>query len=172
MRPESFLAVVVLVLASCAASRPTEVDRTGEPAPDRNAELLRKHTEIWNLMGLSISAADELNGIVVAVNARMEENRREKPHAFAQAMEVKRARGEMAHADYIANHERRFELLRISPPTQKELLAAADFTWKALHDPDLPPEKMRTAQTIQAMMKAMGGPPPCCDDNLFVRAAP
>ena len=44
--------------------------------------------------------------------------------------------------------------------------------WNALHDPTVPADKQQTAETIQAMMRALNGPPPCCDDNLFRRAAP
>lgn len=116
----------------------------------RNAELTARHDEIWTLMGLSPAAREEFN-----------------------RKEVKRARA-ITPDEYVAAHKRRFDAMRISPPTQKELLAAAEFAWTALHDPeaDLSPEQRKTARTIQDMMKQLGGPPPGCDENLLQRAKP
>lgn len=166
---------LALALSSCSSTKTTSAESAAHPVKmsteQRNAELLQKHTEIWNLMGLSEAATKELNGIVVAVNTQMEKNKNEKPEAFAQATEVKRASGPLTHADYIANHRKRFDFLKISQPTQTELLGAAEFVWTALHDPNVPADKKQTAETIQNMMKALNGPPPCCDDNIFQRAA-
>jgi hypothetical protein len=161
------LVPIALVLAACAS--------TTAPSPEteqRNAALVRQHTEIWQLMELSPAATSELNGIVVAVHTQMDKNRHDKPEAFAKAASVQRAPGALTHDEYVANHKKRFDFLGISAPTQAELMGAANFVWAALHDPNVPPEKKKTAETIQSMMKALGGPPPCCDDNIFARAAP
>lgn len=167
-----------LVLAACSTTPPdppaeSRADTATTPAAQaRAAALVQQHTEIWNLMGLSPAAIEELNGIVIALNAQMARHRDEEPAAYAELSAVQRAPGQLTHEDYIANHERRFDALRISPPTRAELLASAEFVWIALHDPDVPQEKRRTAEVIQGLMKSLGGPPPCCDDNLFLRAAP
>ena len=75
---------------------------------------------------------------------------------------------------YVADHLRRWELLGLSAAAQKELLAAAEFCWTALHDPGaaLTGAERETAEIIRRMMKELGGPPPCCDDNIFAKAAP
>jgi hypothetical protein len=164
-----------LLLAACDSPVPATDDALAQDRPpsteQRNAELLRQHAEIWKLMALSPEATAELNALVVAVSTQMATNRHEHPEAFAKASDVQRAQGELTHADYMASHRRRFEALGISAPTRAELLAAAEFVWTALHDPAVPAEKRQVAQTIQSMMKAMNGPPPCCDDNIFQRAA-
>lgn len=174
MKPLSVLSLsIAFALTACSASS-TKAHSTPKAPPavdQRNAALVRQHTEIWNLMELSPAAIEELNGIVVAVNSQMAKNREEMPAAFAEATAVKRAAQPLTHADYIANHQRRFDALGISASTRAELLASAEFVWKALHDPSVPAEKRRTAETIQTMMKSLGGPPPCCDDNIFARAA-
>lgn len=159
---------IALVFAACASTGGKTPSRETE---QRNAALVRQHTEIWQLMELSPAATSELNGIVVAVNTQMDKNRHEKPEAFAKAASVQRASGALTHDEYVANHKKRFDFLGISPSTQAELMGAANFVWAALHDPNVSPEKKKTAETIQSMMKALGGPPPCCDDNIFARAA-
>lgn len=162
--------LLVLLLAACSAQPPAKELKVS--VEQRNAELVQKHTEIWNLMGLSDHAKAELNGLVVAINTQMDTNRREKPDAYAEAATVQRAPGEQTHDEYIANHRKRFDALGISQPTQAELLGAAEFVWSALHDPAVPASQRVTAEKVQAMMKALNGPPPCCDDNIFRRAAP
>lgn len=167
-----FLAAALVTSACASSTPPATTEHAADPATDgRRSALLEKHDEIWALMGLSKDAVAELNGIVVAVHGQMEKNKREKPEAFAHATEVKRAQGPMTREEYMANHKRRFDFLKISEKTQAELIGAAEFVWAALHDPDVAPEKKQTAETIQGMMRAMGGPPPCCDDNLFERAS-
>ncbi len=174
MRTSSILTALIAALSfsgcgSTAASDAAAVDAAALAA--RNDELVRKHGEIWKLMGLSPEATTELNGVVVALNARMAKNKAEHPEAFAAASDVSRAHGEMTHDAYIANHKKRFDALGISALTQAELIGAAEFVWTALHDPNVPAEKKKTAETIRDMMKVMSGPPPCCDDNLIRRAA-
>ena len=143
-----------------------------KPLEERNAELLTKHTELWKMMGLSEKASAELNGIVTKVNTAIYENKGKKPEEFAKAMEVKRADHPLTHDEYLASHVKRFTMLGISPETQKELLAGVEFVWSALHDPkaSFTPDQIKVAETIRDMMKGMGGPPPCCDDNIFARA--
>ena len=123
-------------------------------------------------MGLSDGAKKELNAIVAAVKAQIETNKKKNPEAFAKAAAVKRAEQPLTREQYIAAHKRRFDALKISDPTQKELLGAAEFVWAALRDPNVAPEKRKVAETIRSMMTAMKGPPPCCDDNIFERAHP
>ncbi len=155
--------VIPLILAACAAG-PSELDK-------RNQSLLRQHNEIWDLMGLSPKAREELNGIVLDVNTRMDHNRAASPEAWAAASAVKRGQPK-TREEYMAAHRKRFDALQIGESTQQELLAAADFTWTALQPgSDVPEEKRRTAQKIRDLMSALKGPPPCCDDNIFERAA-
>lgn len=165
---------LTLMLAAACASEPAKPDPAVEA---RNAALLKQHTDIWNLMGLSQRAKDELNGIVVAVNSQMMANKKEDPEAYAKMSAVKRADPKhFTHEDYAANHKRRFDALGVSPETQKELMASADFVWQALHDPaaaqKFTDEQRKTAGIIQDMMHKLAGPPPCCDDNIFMRAQP
>jgi hypothetical protein len=156
-----------------AASAEAREEPSPEPAltaDERNQELLRIHSGIWSLMGLSPEATDELNSLVVSINTRVHENRDRYPEEFAKARIVKRSETPPTHEEYVASHKRRFELLGISKPTQEELFGALEFVWNALHDPDVPEEKREAALAIREMMKSMGGPPPCCDENIFVRA--
>jgi hypothetical protein len=142
---------------------------TSTPAlAERNAELLKKHSEIWELMGLSPRAQQELNDTVVSINTGIYENQR--PDAFEQATAKRNTESPLTYESYLAGHERRFALLGISEPTQAELLAALTFTWKVLHDPKIPAEQREVAEKIRDLMKSMGGPPPCCDDSIFERA--
>jgi hypothetical protein len=160
MRPFSIV-FALLVAASAFASPPLE---------ERNEELLRRHNEIWALMGLSASAQEELNATVVAINRGLYENQGERQPAFDQAT-AKRPTGQpLTYEEFVSQHKRRFMLLQLSGSTQLELLAALDFTWKALHDPQVPAEKREVAEKIRDLMKSMGGPPPCCDDSIFERA--
>ena len=152
---------LIVFLGACA----TETDK-------KNDALVKKHNEIWDLMGLSRSARDELNGIVIAVNTQIMKNKAERPEMMKELSDVKRAE-KLTHEQYIAKHKKRFDGLKISEPTQKELFAAAEFVWKALHSTgeDFTDEQRKTAQTIQNMMRELNGPPPCCDDNIFKRAS-
>ncbi len=173
--------LAAFVAWSAGASPSPEPDPT-TPAPaetheeppatleTRSHELLAKHAEIWALMDLSESARNEIDGLVVAINAKVYENQHEHPEEFAKAVAVKRANKALTHDEFVAGHTRRFGLLGISEPTREELLAALELTWTALHDPDVPEEKREVAMKIGAMMRNMGGPPPCCDDNIFERA--
>ena len=159
-----------------ASSRPAPSAEAREaPSPEltlgeRNHELLRVHNGIWSLMGLSSHARDELNGIVVSINTKVHENEERYPEEFARARMVRRSETPLTHDEYVASHKRRFALLGISIPTQEELFGALEFVWKALHDPAVPEEQREAAIAIREMMKSMGGPPPCCDDNIFIRA--
>jgi hypothetical protein len=137
---------------------------------ERNAELLGKHTEVWDLMGLSPKAKAELNRLVVSINTGIHKNRNEQPEALEKAIAIGRSDNPLSYEGFVSGHKRRFDLLKISGPTQAELLAALDFTWKALHDPEIPEQKREVAEKIRDMMKSMGGPPPCCDDRIFNRA--
>jgi hypothetical protein len=164
-----------------ASSQP-EVSAQQEEAPsappaaaaaaleERNAELLKRHAEIWELMGLSAAAREELNHTVVAINTGIHENRNERPAAFKQATLPSRSDRPLTYERFVSSHKRRFALLKISEPTQAELLAALNFTWKALHDPEVPAEKREVAEEIRKLMVSMGGAPPCCDDGIFERA--
>lgn len=98
---------------------------TSTPAlAERNAELLKKHSEIWELMGLSPRAQQELNDTVVSINTGIHENQR--PDAFEQATAKRSSESPLTYESYLAGHKRRFALLEISEPTQAELLAASD----------------------------------------------
>ena len=158
----SAVAAIILGSLSCQEAPASTVHA-------RNSELVEQHTKIWKLMGLSERPTEELNRIVVAINTQVEKNKHEHPEAFAEVTEVKRSVEPPTYDEYIAKHKQRFGMLKISEPTRKELLAAAELTWNALHDPDVDPEKREVAETIREMMTSMGGPPPCCDDNLFGR---
>jgi hypothetical protein len=143
---------------------------TASRLEEKNAELLKRHTEIWGLMGLSARAQEELNEAVVSINTGLHENENRRPEPFDEAMNPRRRGEPLTYEDFVSGHKRRFALLKISGATQVELLAALDFTWKALHDPDVPEEKRAVAEKIRGLMISMGGPPPCCDDSIFERA--
>jgi hypothetical protein len=188
MVPAGAFAFAVLVAgstigapASKSSPQPTVSSQEGgaaEPPPagatsgleERHVELLGKHTEVWDLMGLSPKAKAELNELVVSLNRRIHKNRNKHPEAFEKAMAIRRSDEPLSYEGFVSSHKRRFDLLKISGPTQAELLAALDFTWKALHDPEIPEKKRDVAEKIREMMKSMGGRPPCCDDGIFKRA--
>jgi hypothetical protein len=136
----------------------------------RNAELLKSHAEIWELMSLSPKAQAELNDIVVSINTSVHKNRAERPEAFEKATAIQRSDKPLTYEAFLSSHKRRFSLLEISASTQGELLTALDFTWKSLHDPEAPEERREAAEKVRDLMKSMGGPPPCCDDSIFERA--
>jgi len=145
-------------------------DKPKDPPMDESTKkLVDMHTEIWNLMKLSPAAQKELNGIVVGAKTQMEKNRASHPEMFKAAP---KRQPKPTHDEYVAAHKRRFDALKISAPTQTELLDAAEFCWKALHDPSVPEADRATAKKIQDMMTKLGGPPPCCDDNIFKKASP
>jgi hypothetical protein len=193
-RPSAGMQATLLVTAALAQALSTDIafaaaEKKAQPSPasapeaktappanveQRNKDLLKQHTEIWGLMGLSKKAQDELNGIVVSVNKQIAKNKAEHPGECAKVADVKRADHPLNREEYVANHKKRFDFLKISEPTQKELFGAADFVWGALHAPDASKkytaEQQKTAGIIRDMMKKMNGPPPCCDDNIFARA--
>ena len=159
-------------VAPAVAHPPAQTGQPAKPLAARNDELVQKHNEVWALMGLSQRARDELNAIVLGINTQIYKNRQERPVEFAQAMHVQRSSEPLTHEAYMGSHKRRFDLLGISQPTQRELLDSTDFIWQALHgDGKFTPEQRKTAETIRDMMKAMSGPPPCCDENIFKRAS-
>ncbi len=121
-------------------------------------------------MGLSPSAIEELNRIVLDLSSLLDEDRRERAATGAPEPEMRRADRPLTREEYLERHQHRFESLGVSLPTQLELLGAAEFVWEALHDASVPAEQRETAETIQKMMLAMGGPPPCCDDSLLTRS--
>jgi hypothetical protein len=168
--------LLTVILAACGGA-PTVPSPAVPSVPDpsveaRNQALVVQHTQIWQLMELSDAAQKELNGVVVAVNRQMAKNKEAHPEAFASAATVKRSGGKLTYDQYMANHKRRFDFLKLSEATQGELLAAATFVWRALHDRDVPEDKRKVAETIKNMMIQLEGPPPCCDDNIFERAKP
>jgi len=188
MLPWIAIALVLLAATGAVAAPPPEgspqpeasaeeVRAAEAPSPtatakleERNGELLRRHAEIWGLMGLSAKVQEELNGIVVSINTAIHENEARGTELLKQVVVPRRSDQPRTYESFVSSHKRRFGLLRISGPAQAELLAALDFTWKALHDPDVPEERREVAEKIRDLMKSMGGPPPCCDDGIFERA--
>jgi hypothetical protein len=188
MLPWIAIALVLLAAKGAVAAPPLqgsprseasaeEVRAAEAPSPtatakleERNGELLRRHAEIWGLMGLSAKVQEELNGIVVSINTAIHENEARGTELLKQVVVPRRSDQPRTYESFVSSHKRRFGLLRISGPAQAELLAALDFTWKALHDPDVPEERREVAEKIRDLMKSMGGPPPCCDDGIFERA--
>lgn len=136
----------------------------------RNAELLTTHAEIWELMGLSERARKELDDTVVSINAALYRNENDPPELLKQAKAPRRPHRPLSYDAFVHSHKRRFSLLKLSESTREELLAALDFTWNALHDPNTPEDTRQAAEKIRNLMKSMGGPPPCCDDLMFERA--
>ena len=181
--------LLVLLAVACAVADPppdasAEPEASGQAAAapegqpvadtpeleERNAELLTTHAEIWELMGLSESAREELDDTVVSINAAIDENENDPTELLKQAKVPRRSDRPLTYDAFVSSHKRRFALLKLSESTRAELLAALDFTWKALHDPNTPEETRQAAEKIRNLMKSMGGPPPCCDDNMFERA--
>ncbi len=141
------------------------------PEPDTlektPAELVDRHSEVWQLMQLSPAAVAELNAIVVKLSGELVRLRQDCTETSTPPPAAKRADHELTREEFMERHERRFAALGISGSTQAELLNAAAFTWRAMHDASLPDEEREVAATIREMMQAMGGPPPCCDDNVL-----
>jgi hypothetical protein len=139
---------------------------------ERNAELTVKHDEIWDLMGLSRGVKDELNAVVLRVNTRMAENRGRNPEEYDKVFKESKRKETISHDEYVEDHLKRWQTLQLSAAAQKELLAAAEFCWTALHDPNakLTAQQLEKAEIIRRMMKDLGGPPPCCDENIFDKA--
>ena len=134
-------------------------------------ELVHKHSEIWTLMGLSPSASEELNRIVLDLSVLLGEERRELEAAGKPEPEMQRSDRALSRGEYLERHEQRFRSLGVSESTRGELMGAAEFVCGALHNANVPEEQRQTAETIQKMMLAMGGPPPCCDDSLLTRSS-
>ncbi|MBI2930889.1 MAG: hypothetical protein HYY16_04505 [Planctomycetes bacterium] len=151
------IASLCLFLAACGSAP--------RPKDEKADALLARHAEVWKMMGLSENAQKELNSVVVSVHGNMEKNRSAHPELFA--LEPKRAK-QLTHDEFIAAHQKRLDALKISAPTQKELLKAAEFVWTALHDSNVSEKDRQLAAKIRDMMKM--GPPPCCDDNIFRKA--
>lgn len=139
---------------------------------ERNAELTAKHNEIWDLMSLTAPARNELNAVVLAVNAQMAANRARNPEVYDKVFKESKRKSDPTHDEYVKDHLNRWQLLGLSGGTQHELLQAAEFCWTALHDPTAPltAEELAKAEIIRKMMKDLGGPPPCCDENIFEKA--
>lgn len=138
----------------------------------RNAELTVTHNGIWDLMGLSVPARHELNAVVLQVNSQMASNRARNPEVYDKVFKETKRNEAVSHEEYVADHLKRWQLLGLSAGTQKELLGAAEFCWTALHDPaaTLTEDERGKAEVIRKMMKDLGGPPPCCDENIFEKA--
>jgi hypothetical protein len=154
--------------AAVAPTTPTPADTS--KLEERNAELLTTHAEIWELMSLSEGAREELDGTVVSINAALRKNENDPTELLKQAKAPSRPDRPLTYDAFVQSHKRRFSLLKLSESTRTELLAALDFTWQALHDPNTPEDTRQAAEKIRNLMKSMGGPPPCCDDSMFERA--
>ena len=167
--------IVVLCLLAVVSCRPEPAkisDMQQAVIEDRNQALIKQHDAIWDLMGLSPDARTELDGIVRTVNTQVMKNKLGEARKFDHIV-VKRAASPLTHDEFVASHRKRFDRLGITASTQKELIQAAEFVWTALHDKkaSFTLKQREAAQTIQNMMRKMEGPPPCCDDNIFQRAA-
>ncbi len=143
----------------------------GCAAPDRqeNEHLVRLHSDIWGLMGLSEPAQKELNAFVLRINRNIQHNEAEHPGKVA-AIEVKRDPDwqKQTREQYVQKHRERFAKMGLSEPTQEELFGAMKVVWRALHDPNVPAAQKAMAEKIREMMKEL---PACCDDAIFERAA-
>jgi hypothetical protein len=139
---------------------------------DRNEELTATHNQIWDLMGLSRPVRHELNAVVLRINTQMSRNRSRMPEEYDRVFKDSKRKEVITHETYVADHLKRWQMLQLSGAAQKELLAAAEFCWTALHDPaaSLTAEERQKAEIIRTMMKELGGPPPCCDENIFEKA--
>ena len=144
----------------------------GKTLVQRNAELTIKHDEIWDLMGLSGPVKDELNAVVLRINGQMWANRSRNPEEYDKVFKESKRKEIVNREQFVADHLARWHILQLSGAAQRELLAAAEFCWTALHDPAaaLTAEERAKAETIQKMMKELGGAPPCCDENIFEKA--
>jgi ElaB/YqjD/DUF883 family membrane-anchored ribosome-binding protein len=127
---------MVLFAAGCSSAEPGLTPGQKPALEKRNAELAVKHDEIWNLMGLSKAAKDELNAVVARINTQMTENRARKPEEYDKVFKESKRKENITHETYVADHVKRWQTLKLSDGTQKELLAAAEFCWTALHDPN------------------------------------
>lgn len=144
-----------LVLGAACASTPP-------PDPARE-KLISTHRELFEFMGLSKPAVDELLGKVAWVYDGIQKHKADAPDAHA-ALEGVTARGNpRTHEEALAAHRKRFESLGLTPATQKELEGAFSLVYEELRTPT----PSARALKIRDLMKAL---PPCCDDNIFKRA--
>lgn len=146
---------LTLILLTACANAP-------KPDPARE-ELSRTHRELFEFMGLSKPAVDELVGKVEWVYDGIRKHKADAPEAHA-ALEGVTARGNPSnHAEALSAHRKRFELLELTPATQKELEDAFTLVYEELRTPNPSPRALK----IRDLMKQL---PPCCDDNIFKRA--
>lgn len=167
MRHSAF-AISLCLFAACSPSK--KEGPSAARLEEENRKLVAFHTDIWIMMGLSQAAQDELNKFVLGVNRNIQHNRHHNSGQF-HAIQEKRDPNwrKQTREEYVKKHKERFDKLGISEATQKELFAAMEFVWRALHDPNVPEKDREVAKKIQEMMKQL---PKCCDDSIFERAAP
>ena len=139
----------LLVLASCADA----------PKKDEKRDALSAtHRELFEFMGLSKPAVEELCGKVEWVYDGIQKHKHEMP----AAMEPSRGNPK-SYDEAMAAHGKRFDGLGLTPATKKELGDAFTVVYNDLRTPN-PSER---ALKIRDLMKSL---PPCCDDNIFKRA--
>lgn len=168
---QRILAAGLLLLLASGCSGTTSSTWPDGPLADDERELMELHDGIWKLIGLSTPAARELNGIVLRLrrSIRFDENRRGELEKFVIPGTL--VGQSPTRERFIENHRNRFRLLGISETTQKELFAAMDRVWTALHDPSAPAEERKRAERIRALM--VPSLPPCQDDKIIeYRTAP
>eukprot|EP01083_Nonionella_stella_P025772 70978_1 len=143
----------------------------------QNERLLSQHNEIWEIMQLSTKTRNELQQTVETVNNNIHRNYTTNPGMMDYFITPKRAFN-TTHDDFIDRHLYRFDKLGLTQETQQELSAAASWTFHVLHpsstkqnDHQYTQDDIKRANKIQQIMVEFDGPPPpCCDDNIFLKA--
>ena len=138
-------------------------------------ELLKQHAQIWDLMNLSKNAKNELQQTVENVNNSIQTNYKNDQSFMKQFKEPNRTnKNGLTQKNFLDNHMKRFNMLGLTNDTKNELISAANWTWNVLYDKDshssISKEDIKRAEILKQMMNELNGPPPCCDDNIFIKA--
>eukprot|EP01084_Bolivina_argentea_P051270 94315_1 len=143
---------------------------------DRSKALLSQHAEIWDLMKLSNNAKNELQDTVFNVHTAIQNNYKNNSSFMNQFKSPNRINHEdITQNKFIENHRKRFNMLGLTNDTKNELIKSANWTWNVLYDTmdtNVTEEDTQRANQIKQMMIKLNGPPPCCDDNIFLKAQP
>lgn len=146
--------MTVLALAACST--------TPKSDPEKDA-LIKKHRELFEFMGLSKPAVDELLGKVAWVHDGMKATKEKNPEAYHALEGITKRGNPKTEQEALARHADRYKMLGLTPATEKELCDAFVSVYRDLHSA-APSERAKKIQTLMAQL------PPCCDDAVFERA--
>jgi len=134
-----------------------------------NERLLAIHIPVCKAMGLSESAIDELNQIIIETNTRLQYIRHTEPEYFEEHSKILPPKSSLSREKYFSNHFDRFEKLGLSERTNQQLRMIMDTLYRSLNDPNAYQDPSYN-QELAKNLRIFQFPPKCCDNNLYVRA--